>query len=95
MPKKTPAPPKWVDPKKQPVRRPDQKEAAPNDRKHPTRDTRETPAPNPNGERVDGAKPRASVRRHCTGSRPVLKRAAVLYAGVELRLVSFALIARA
>jgi len=57
MPKKIPAPPKRVDPKKQPVRRPDDKEAAPesNDRKHPTRDTRETPAPNPNGERIDGA----------------------------------------
>lgn len=52
MPKKIAAPPKKVDPEEQPVRLPDHQEAPPepDDRKHPCRDTRETPAPNPNGE---------------------------------------------
>ncbi|MBP2442768.1 hypothetical protein [Rhizobium leguminosarum] len=47
--------PKRVVPKEHPVRRPDDKEVPPepDDRKDPTRDTRETPAPNPNGEHRD------------------------------------------
>jgi hypothetical protein len=46
------APPKKIDPKEKPARRSDDTEpsSAPDDRKHPTRDTRETPAPNPNGK---------------------------------------------
>lgn len=53
--KKIVRPPKTVVPKEQPVYRPDDTEAprAPDDHEHPTRDTRETPAPNPNGEHRD------------------------------------------
>lgn len=59
MPNKNAPPPKTVVRKEQPVRRPDEKEAPvePDDRKHPTRDTRETPAPNPNGESLPNRTP--------------------------------------
>lgn len=49
-PKKISAPSKTTDPKEQPVR-PSEDQVAPaepDDRQHPPRDTRETPAPNPN-----------------------------------------------
>lgn len=57
MSKKTADPPKRVDPRAQPIRRPDDKEAPsePDDRKHPARDIREMPAPNPNGDPADGS----------------------------------------
>jgi hypothetical protein len=55
MPTKIAVAPKKIDPKEKPARRPNDKEApsAPDDCKHPTRDTRETPAPNPNGKPVE------------------------------------------
>ncbi len=54
MSKKNTAPSKGGNPKEQPVNRPDRKEARlePDDHEHPTRDTREAPVPNPNGEPV-------------------------------------------
>ncbi|MGF6178807.1 hypothetical protein ABIE33_007127 [Ensifer sp. 4252] len=57
MPKKIAVSPESGAPKKQPVRRPVRQEATPepDDCKHPCRDTRETPAPNPNGEPFDGS----------------------------------------
>lgn len=46
--------PKRGNPKEQPVNRPDRKEPPePDDGKHPARDTREAPVPNPNGEPVE------------------------------------------
>jgi hypothetical protein len=61
MPKKIVAPPKGRTPERQPVRRPDDDEAPveSRDRKQPCRDTRDTPAPNPNGESVEGPQPRS------------------------------------
>jgi hypothetical protein len=55
MSKKNNASSKVGNPKEQPVKRPDSKEVPPepDDHKHPARDTRETPVPNPNGKPVD------------------------------------------
>ena len=55
MPEKIAHAPKGADPKEQPVRSRGDKEASlePDNRKDPPRDTKETPAPNPNGERRD------------------------------------------
>ncbi|MBB4332652.1 hypothetical protein GGE50_006821 [Rhizobium leguminosarum] len=46
---------KGGNPKDQPVNHPDRKEVPPepDDHKHPARDTREAPVPNPNDEPVD------------------------------------------
>jgi hypothetical protein len=51
--------PREVTPKEKPVRRPDEGDtaSAPKDRKRPTRDTRETPAPNPNGNPAETRTP--------------------------------------
>ena len=55
MPEKIAAPSKRVDPKKKPIRRPDDKKApsGPDVKEHPTRDTRDTPAPNSDGSEND------------------------------------------
>lgn len=52
MMEKVPIRPKKGDPKVRPLRRPDPQESTPKsvERENPPRDTREAPAPNPNGE---------------------------------------------
>lgn len=52
VPEKIPATPKRVDPKKKPIRRPDDKETSPepDHMDPPPRDVREAPVPNPNGK---------------------------------------------
>lgn len=59
MPKKISVPSKTTDPKEQPVR-PSEDQVAPaepDDRQHPPRDTRETPAPNPNDKGLPNRAP--------------------------------------
>ena len=59
MPKKISAPSKTTDPKEQPVR-PSEDQVEPaeqDDRQHPPRDTRETPAPNPNDKGLPNRAP--------------------------------------
>ncbi len=59
MPRKISAPSKTIDPKEQPARRSDDQvaPAEPDDRQHPPRDTRETPAPNPNDKGLPNRAP--------------------------------------
>jgi hypothetical protein len=54
MAEKVATPPEKGDPKAQPVRRPAPQDPAQrsDERKHPPRDTRDAPAPNPNGDPV-------------------------------------------
>jgi len=58
-------PPKKGDPKPRPVRRPEPQDSTPKseERIHPPRDTREAPAPNPNGEDATQPWRRAVVGR--------------------------------
>lgn len=58
MPRKVAAPAKRIDPKEKPVHCSDDQAAPadPDDRQHPPRDTRETPAPNP----IDKGLPKAA-----------------------------------
>jgi hypothetical protein len=71
MPKKINGTPKRIDPKEKRVGHPDDQEARKPDDRHPCRDTRESPSPNPNGEPVDShwRQPAAATESRGGGGR--------------------------